>query len=63
MRSLYLSIKGCSGAITINVTPNSVSGLVVYTVSFSSIPSIGKSTKAPFDLPIQFSCCCLTLAG
>ena len=29
MRSAYLSISGCSGAITMKVTPNRVSGLVV----------------------------------
>ena len=29
LRSAYFSISGCSGAITINVTPNRVSGRVV----------------------------------
>ena len=44
---------GCSGAITMNVAPKIVSGLVVYTFNFSFAFSISKSISAPSDLPIQ----------
>ena len=44
----------CSGESTINETPNIVSGLVVNTSIFFSVPFIRKLIVAPCDFPIQF---------
>jgi hypothetical protein len=51
--------SGCSGASTMNVAPNRVSGRVVNTVSGPA--SVGKSTRAPWERPIQLRC--MTLIG
>lgn len=56
MRSAYLSMSGCSGAMTMKVTPKRVSGRVVYMRSVSSVPERVKLTNAPVERPIQFSC-------
>ena len=53
------STSGCSGASTMYVAPNSVSGRVVKTVMTSSWPSTPKSTDAPVLRPIQLRCICL----
>src|ERR1700733_5772631 len=49
-----------SGATTMNVAPNSVSGRVVYT-SIDPPPTTGNVTRAPVDRPIQLRC--ITLIG
>ena len=56
-----MSTSGCSGARTMNVAPNSVSGRVVKTRSRSppgwcSSGATSKSISAPSDRPIQFVC-------
>jgi hypothetical protein len=56
---------GCSGATTMYVAPNSVSGRVVNTVSVASGPSTSaslKSASAPSERPIQWRCMSSTLA-
>ena len=50
--SHIFSTRGCSGAKTINVTPNIVSGLVVKTSTSS--PPIPNFIFAPSLFPIQF---------
>jgi len=59
---------GCSGAMTMYVAPKSVSGRVVYTVSFvlvglPSLSAIGNCTSPPVLRPIQFFCMSFTLSG
>ena len=54
---------GCSGATTIYVAPNSVSGRVVNTRRNDGVPSTLKSTSAPVDLPIQLRCISFTPSG
>ena len=49
--------SGCSGARTMNVAPNTVSGRVVKTrIGSTSSASTPKSISAPSDRPIQFVC-------
>ena len=62
--------KGCSGATTMKVAPNSVSGRVVKTSMTSSAPArdpaarvTGKRTDAPVERPIQLRCMILTFSG
>ena len=55
------STSGCSGARTMKVAPNSVSGRVVKTRSVSppgwwSSAAVSKSISAPSERPIQFVC-------
>ena len=50
------SISGCSGASTMNVTPNKVSGRVVYTRIGSSSEATENSISAPSLRPIHASC-------
>ncbi len=58
------STSGCSGASTMYVAPNSVSGRVVNTViATSSWPSTAKSTSAPTLRPIQLRCIVLIDSG
>src|SRR3989338_314157 len=54
---------GCSGAKTMNVTPQSVSTLVVKMGMISPVRLSLKLMRVPSDLPIQFSCMSLTLSG
>ena len=49
----YVMMNYGTGAITINVTPNNVSHLVVYILKVSSTSFNLKSTNAPVLLPIQ----------
>jgi hypothetical protein len=59
--------RSCSGASTMYVAPNSVSGRVVKTViaPWPSPPTspTEKSTRAPSDRPIQLRCCSLIASG
>jgi len=55
-------IIGCSGATTIYVAPNNVSGLVVYTTNSLSWFASLNLTSAPSLRPIQFLCCALILS-
>ncbi len=48
--------SSCSGAKTKNVTPHSVSGRVVNTVTSSPVSSMRNVTSAPSERPIQFRC-------
>ena len=57
------STSGCSGARTIYVAPNNVSGLVVNIFIFSFNPSIIKSTSAPTLFPIQLRCISFVFSG
>ena len=60
---IRLSIRGCSGASDIKVTPKIVSGLVVKMEILSSLPSSSKSHVRPVDLPIQLRCMVRTFSG
>ncbi len=53
--------SSCSGASTMYVAPNRVSGRVVKTVILAD--PIGKSTCAPWERPIQLRCISLTGSG
>jgi hypothetical protein len=44
------------------VTPHSVSGRVVNTVTFSPVSAISNSTSAPSERPIQLRCMVRTLS-
>jgi hypothetical protein len=58
------STSGCSGARTMKVAPNSVSGRVVKTrIGSTSSGSVGKSISAPSERPIQFVCIALIGSG
>ena len=60
------SSSGCSGATTMNVAPNTVSGRVVKTSIPDASPdavATGKSIRAPLDRPIQLRCMILTFSG
>ena len=49
--------SGCSGASTMKVAPNTVSGRVVKTrIGSTSSASTAKAISAPSDRPIQFVC-------
>ena len=56
------SASGCSGASTMNVAPNRVSGRVVKTLNGCS-DSVGKAMVAPIERPIQLRCMVLTDSG
>ena len=55
------STIGCSGASTMNVAPNSVSGRVVNT-SMGPAPEVNEMV-APSDRPIQLRCMVLMESG
>ena len=56
--------SGCSGARTMKVAPNTVSGRVVKTrIASTSSASVGKSISAPSDRPIQLVCMALIGSG
>ncbi len=55
--------NGCSGAKTIYVAPNNVSGRVVKTVISLFIDGSSNFTSEPTDFPIQFRCRSLTFSG
>ena len=55
------STNSCSGASTMYVAPNKVSGRVVNTSI--SPASVANSTAAPVDRPIQLRCMVLTFSG
>ena len=48
-------MMGCSGEITMYVTPKIVSGRVVYTLRVFPTP-VEKSISAPVERPIQLIC-------
>ncbi len=52
-RSTISSTRGCSGASTKKVAPNTVSGRVVKTGTSSSSSAIRNSSSAPSERPIQ----------
>ena len=55
--AVMTSTSGCSGASTMYVAPNNVSGRVVNTsISTSSWLSTGNRTDAPVERPIQLRC-------
>ncbi len=56
------SSSGCSGAITMKVTPYTVSGLVVYMGKSSPDESL-KLIFRPVERPIQFLCMVMTCSG
>ncbi len=55
--------SGCSGAMTKNVAPKSVSGRVVNTGKSSPSSGHSKETSAPSERPIQLRCIVTTLCG
>src|SRR4030067_2745552 len=54
---------GCSGAMLMKVTPNSVSCRVVNMVNFPPESATVKSTSTPTDFPIQLRCMVRTRSG